>query len=58
MAFKKTKSKLESGADEYIVDSVADLKSIDNVCDMGTVALVIENSAVYIKNGSGKWVEL
>lgn len=45
-----------SGVKEFVVDTAEELESITN-CEMGSTALVIDTSAIYIKNGKGEWVE-
>lgn len=55
MGYKKV-NKDPPNVDEYIVDTKDDLKYL--ICSMGAQALVIADSAVYVKNSEGKWVEL
>lgn len=44
----------EYGINEYVCDEEADLYLLPN-CKMGSQALVLENSSVYIKDGNGVW---
>ena len=46
------------GIKEYVVDTVADLRKLPLDDKMGSVALVIETSNVYILNGEKEWVKL
>ena len=44
---------------EYIVDTNAEIADLPtNPMYMGSTALVIESSSVYMLNGSGEWREL
>jgi len=45
------------GTEEYVVDTVEDLKQI-KFTEMGTLALVLATSEVYMVNGSGEWVAI
>lgn len=43
---------------EFILDTPADLeklKDIDDSCDAGSTAFIIETSEIYMKNGQGEW---
>ena len=45
------------GVKTFVVDTYADLESLPN-CLMGSAALVLDESEVYMKNGEGSWVKL
>ena len=45
------------GINEYVCDTVDDLISLPK-CSMGSMALIISTSEVYMKNSSGEWVKL
>ena len=45
------------GINEYVCDTVDDLVSLPK-CSMGSMALIISTSEVYMKNSSGEWVKL
>lgn len=53
-----TNGQKQYGQDEWIVDTTEDLKKIPNRSQMGSIALVISTSAVYVKNGKGEWEEI
>lgn len=48
---------VEYGINEYVCDTEEELKELPR-CKMGSVALVLENSAVYVKDGNGDWRKL
>lgn len=45
---------VEYGINEYVCDTEKELKELPR-CKMGSVALVLENSTVYVKDGNGDW---
>ena len=45
---------IEYGINEYVCDTADDLQSLPR-CKMGSVALVLDNSTVYVKDGNGDW---
>jgi hypothetical protein len=45
------------GIKEFVIDTAADLTTIPP-CQMGSVALDISTSEVYMVNGNGEWVKL
>ena len=45
---------VEYGINEYVCDVEEDLQSLPR-CKMGSVALVLANSTVYVKDGNGEW---
>lgn len=45
------------GIKEFVIDTAADLIAIPP-CQMGSVALDISTSEVYMMNGNGEWVKL
>ena len=57
--FKMTKSdsEIEYGVKEFVCDTNVDLKNLPR-CDMGSSAIILSESSVYVKNGAGKWVKL
>ena len=44
---------VEYGINEYVCDVEEDLQSLPR-CKMGSVALVLKNSTVYVKDGNGE----
>lgn len=46
------------GIKEYAIDTQADLKKLPTDAAPGSTAICIETSAVYMLNGSRKWVEI
>jgi len=53
-----TNGNVQYNVNEYIIDEPEDLNSLPRSCTMGSSALCLSNSAVYIKNSEGKWVEI
>lgn len=53
-----TNGQIQYDHDEYIVDSVDDLKQIPKRVAMGSIALIIATGDVYMKDSSGEWVKL
>lgn len=45
------------GINEYVCDTADDLVGLPK-CSMGSTALIISTSEVYMKNSSGEWVKL
>jgi hypothetical protein len=45
---------VEYGINEYVCDTEEELKELPR-CKMGSAALVLENSTVYVKDGNGDW---
>ena len=45
------------GVKEFVCDSVDDLSILPS-CQMGSVAIIITTSEVYMKNSKGEWVKL
>ena len=45
------------GINEYVCDTFDDLANLPK-CAMGSTALIITTSEVYMKNSSGEWVKL
>lgn len=45
------------GIKEFVIDTAADLITIPP-CQMGSTALDISTSEVYMMNGNGEWVKL
>lgn len=46
------------GLQEFVIDAVNDLNYLPIDAPMGSTAFCIENSSVYMINGSGEWVEI
>jgi hypothetical protein len=57
--FKMTKSdsEIQYGVKEFVCDTIEDLKNLPR-CEMGSSAIILSESSVYVKNGAGKWVKL
>jgi hypothetical protein len=53
-----TNGDVQYNVNEYIVDTPEDLEKLPYNCVMGSSALCLSNSSVYIKNSKGKWVEI
>ena len=45
---------VEYGINEYVCDTEEELKELPR-CKMGSAALVLSNSTVYVKDGNGDW---
>ncbi len=45
------------GVNEYVIDSPEDLEKLPR-CLMGSSALCLSNGNVYMKDSTGKWVEI
>ena len=45
------------GVNEYVCDTIEDLASLPP-CGMGSTAIVISTSEVYMRNGKGEWVKI
>ena len=48
---------VEYGINEYVCDEEADLYLLPN-CKMGSTALVLETSTIYVKDGKGNWQKI
>lgn len=46
------------GLCEFVIDTPADLENLPIDVPMGSTALVISNSSVYMLNGQGEWKEI
>ena len=46
------------GVNEYVIDTPEEIASLPRHCDMGSIAIVISTSEIYMKNGQGEWVKL
>lgn len=53
----KNDSNISHGVKEFVCDTVNDLTTLPK-CEMGSIAIVLSESTVYMKNGTGKWVKL
>ena len=60
MAFKmiSTNGQTQYGVDEFMIDSPNDLKNLPSRSQMGSVALCLEDGAVYVKDSKGEWKEV
>lgn len=52
-----TNGQVQYGITEFVIDSPEDLKKLPR-CLMGSSALCLSNGNVYMKDGTGKWVEI
>lgn len=43
---------------EYVVDNIDDIKSLPTHAAMGSIAVVIATSEVYMLNGQKEWVKM
>lgn len=43
---------------EFVVDMPADIKNLPTTVAMGSSALVLSNSEVYVLNGEKEWVKI
>ena len=53
----KNDNDISHGVKEFVCDTVDDLMALPR-CEMGSIAIVLSESTVYMKNGAGKWVKL
>lgn len=60
MAYKmiSTNGQVQYGVDEFMIDSPNDLKNLPSRSQMGSVALCLEDGAVYVKDSKGEWKEV
>ena len=42
---------------EFVCDTVEDLQTLPK-CEMGSLAIVISEISVYLRNSAGEWVKL
>ena len=42
---------------EFVCDTVEDLQTLPK-CEMGSLAIVISEVSVYLRNSAGEWVKL
>ena len=42
---------------EFVCDTVEDLQTLPK-CEMGSLAIVISEASVYLRNSAGKWVKI
>lgn len=49
---------IQYNINEYCIDSSDDIANLPKDCAMGSTAIVISTSEVYMKNGTGDWVKL
>lgn len=52
-----TNGQVQYGITEFVIDSPEDLEKLPR-CLMGSSALCLSNGNVYMKDGTGKWVEI
>ena len=43
---------------EFAIDTPDDLANLPRHCGMGSIAIIISTSEVYMKNGDGEWIKL
>lgn len=53
-----TNGDIQYNVNEYVIDSLEDLEKLPQNCVMGSSALCLSDSSVYIKNSKGKWVKI
>lgn len=53
----KQNNSISYGIKEFVCDTNEDLKNLPD-CDMGSSAIVIEPSSVYLKNSQGEWIKI
>lgn len=53
-----TNGQVQYNVDEFVIDSPDELKKLPNRSAPGSVAICTSNGEVYMKNGSGQWVEM
>lgn len=60
MAIKmiSTNGQIQYNVDEFVIDTPEERKSLPRKSVMGSIALCLSTSDVYIKNGKGEWVLL
>lgn len=46
---------VQYGVNEFVIDSPEDLKKLPDKTAMGSSALCLSNSEVYMKDSSGEW---
>lgn len=49
---------IQYNINEYCIDTPDDIANLPVDCAMGSIAIVISTAEVYMKNGSGEWVNL
>lgn len=52
-----TNGQIQYGITEFVIDSPEDLEKLPR-CLMGSSALCLSNGNVYMKDSTGKWVEI
>lgn len=60
MSIKLTSSNGQVAYDvnEYVVDTPDEIQNLPKKCGMGSTAIVISTSEVFMKNGRGEWVKM
>ena len=53
-----TNGQVRYHVDEYVIDTPEDLKNLPPQAAPGSAAICTSTGAVYMKDGSGKWVEI
>lgn len=49
---------IQYDVNEYVIDTPEDLMNMPKDCAMGSIAIVVSTSEVYMKNSAGEWVKL
>ena len=58
ISFRKFKDPYHSVRKEFTCDTAADLANLPTDCEPGSYAMIIENSATYMLNNQGEWVQV
>ena len=53
----KNDNDISHGVKEFVCDTIEDLQTLPK-CEMGSLAIVISEASVYLRNSAGKWVKL
>lgn len=53
-----TNGQVQYHVDEYVIDTPDDIKKLPLNAAPGSAAICTSTGAVYMKDGSGKWVEI
>lgn len=50
-----TNGQVQYNVDEFVIDTPEDLESLPKRSAMGSIALCLSNSEVYVKDSKGQW---
>lgn len=53
-----TNGQVQYNVDEFVIDTPEDLETLPKRSAMGSTALCLSNSMVYVKDGKGEWKAL